>query len=321
MPVSGPFFPLQLTSLYLVQKAINNSVPDLILATSGGGAVSAIGQSAGWNADEIWKVAEKFDSTDIFEKPSCLAPAFFNWAFTGSLMCMSRNIYKLCDKFLTGKTQSPEIIFGTYCKNTNSHHLFSSVSKERGRFEKDDSSTTITFLDGDIPSIARALMASAAVPNVIDPVCILPNSNWQFMDGGISAPSPWSSLWESIVSRPGDLKIIYFISTMTIGISPFKTLDIFYRLYREFCMREHVDLIFAFKNRCKAKSKLFVELETSKLEEAIKIYKSSKEAVLLTIPAHKRDYYNFSMFNFKGKELQSIMRRFGEITYLVVAAL
>ncbi len=313
MPVSGPYFPLQLTSVQRVQTALNNVPPDLVIAASGGAAVSAICNGSKWNATLVKKSALEIDSDTLYEAPGPLVPSFFNWLFTGNVLAhASKRLYAFCEKILENNTK-PEIFIGTYCTTNERHTIFSTSDVTTSAIpllghEKSD----ILYLNGNIPAITRALLASAAIPNVLLPVCVIKKDNKVYVDGGVSAPSPWTYIWPLAMGRTGYLKIIYFCSTLTVGLLPFDSLKFFPSWCKEVCVREFMDLEDQFKFRCGSSVTMLEDVDINKI---IPYYKASKQAVLIVKPYHQQGRYNFSIFHYCGKSITNIMDRFKNISY------
>jgi len=320
--VSGPFFPLQLSTLRLVQKEIDNAVPNLVFGSSGGAIVGTLGLACGWNDENLFNLAGELNSSEFIE-PS-IVPPFWNWLLTGALVTPSSNIYLFIERILKGKlvSGSTELIYGTHCVESRKHVMISSKSKSDSLISKIDykdwNNHSIIYADYEVSTLTRGLLASCALPNLFDPICIIKGSRQCYMDGGISAPSPWSTFWEPVVSRPGNLKIIYFVSTNVSGVSPFCSLDAFYRMVHNMCSREYRDVLMAFRMRAVQKNKESVELRTENIKDAAKRYLEYQEAVMVCIPSHDPNYYNFSMSNFTGKEIQHIMLSFKKIQYIVI---
>jgi len=301
--------------LYRVQEQLFTR-PNLILGSSGGAIVGTLGQGANWNAEKLYELAGNFSSDKLIAKS--LVPSFFNWLFAGSAVMISSSLQDYCKSILQNKIDI-EMIYGAHCRETGKHVLFSSATKEGSIFQvnsADWKGYEMIFLDNNIDKIARSLMATTSLPNVFDPVCV--KSKETYIDGGISAPSPWSSLWESIITKPGKLKIIYFVSTNISGVSPYRSLDAFYRMVHNMCSREYRDVLTAFRIRSLQKNIKYNEIHTKDLVEAVNKYKQMEEAVLICIPTHDPSRYNFDFTYFHGKELQSIMLKFNSVSYIVI---
>lgn len=316
LPISGPYFPLQLTALYLLQGAFGTIGPNLILGSSGGAIVGALGLGAGWDAQNIRDSAGRLSAKELYVKTGPYLPNTVNWLLTGAVMLPSTNVYEVGRRILKDRLkQQSELVVGTYCIQTHTVHLFSG----RGPHDSHLPEGTIhTYLDGDWECMTRALVASAAVPCIIPPIKVKRNSPLTFQDGGVYSPSPWSSVWRQVISRPGRLKLVYFVSSMDVPIPAFNTLEPLVRLVNNASLRELADIQDSFRMRLNSQGSGSEMRSFTQIQEAVQAFMTANEALLIIKPFHERRRYNFDLFGFVGKELLGVVDRFRDFEFEVI---
>jgi predicted acylesterase/phospholipase RssA len=327
LPISGPYFPLQLTGLHRIQQALQDQdlrgetpAPDLVLASSGGAVVGALGIGASWRPVDLLKRASMLSASELYTKPSPVLPSIFNWLLTGAVMVPARAVYRVGQRNLYGRVGMPgtaEFVVGTYCPQTHSAHLFSGVQRGAGVLPI---GAVNTYLGDDWEAMTRAVVASAAVPQLVRPVRVVKNNLRTYQDGGIYAPSPWSSVWHDVLGRPGALKLVYFVSTMICNDPAFSIMATVAAMVNSSSSREAADLIGAFRMRCEARGTEVRSEIYSDPAVAVQAYTAAAEAVLVVRPYPDARRYNFNLFKFSGPQLASVMMRFKDIKYEVVRA-
>lgn len=311
MPISGKYFPLQLTALYLLQLAAGDKPPKASLCSSGGAAVSAVGYGASWKAERIRTLAGTVSGRDFFIKPTFMIPELAAWFIMGYTVIPSPNIFDLGKKFygnsigVEGKT---ELICGAYCKNTFKLELFSTATETHSMF----TSAHIDHHLGDgqrVPEMILATLASAAVPLVVPPIRVFMDSKKIYSDGGIYSPSPWSVLNHNIMAayapaiRP--FKLVYFASSVEPVITSYATLDPIFRMIGAVSNVEIANLIEHFK----ATVGSTLDVVYSSISDAYVQFNASRVALMVIKPIHGENY-NFKTFDFSGTLLQRIMDTF-----------
>ncbi len=308
LPISGAYFPLQMLALITVQDAIGNIAPNVVLGTSGGSVVSAAGMSGFWKASAIRDNALLLSADQIFTRPSRLFGTCLNLAFSGAAMLPQPDVYKLAVAFLKDRMiQHTEMIIGTYCINMKEEHLFSSKSPSASRY----GGAIRYFLNGDWYKGMKTVLASCAIPSVIRPVNIHSRRDSQadriniYQDGGMYAPSPWSTLWNQIVTTNKKLKIVYFVSTTSVVTAALDVLMPLYLMIRNQCDRESSSIIASFK----LKAGQTVEKLGAPLDVVMPLYAAAPQALLIVKTDHVRHGYSFDIFNFGRLNMLEILGR------------
>ena len=302
LPISGPFFPIQLLSLVELQTAANGTFPRMVLGSSGGAIVSLLGAAGHWNAAEIRRVASTFDSSKIFHRPSNFLPGIINWSMVGSLIMPAASAYDWVATHLDVDFEKlPEHIIGTYCIDTFSPALFSTRMQSSSYFSENEIEA---YCGGDLKTLTRAAMASAAIPEILPPVKVLADSTRKYVDGGLFSPSPWSSVWSDVVRNTNQLKIIYFISTISVPNPLFGLVTPLLSLVDSMCIRESIDLLEQFRNKA---GHALTRLEFSTVSEAYAVFKSKSQALMFIRPKTHEHVYSFDMTSFTGQQLTRVL--------------
>jgi predicted acylesterase/phospholipase RssA len=325
LPISGPYFPLQLTGLHRVQLALQDldlrgetQAPDLVLASSGGAVVGALGIGAAWRPADLLKRASTLSASELYAKPSPILPSLLNWLLTGAVVVPARTVYRVGQRNLRGRlgvSGVAEFVVGTYCPQTHAAHLFSGACRGSGVLPE---GSVNTYLGSDWEAMTRAVVASAAVPQLVPAIRVVKNNLHTYQDGGIYAPSPWSSVWRQVVGHPGRLKIAYFVSTMISNDPAFSCMATLAAMVNSSSSREAADLVSAFRMRCESRGAAVTSEIYIDPAAAVQSFKAAREAVLVIRPYPDVRKYNFNLFGFTGAQLASVVVRFKDIKYEVV---
>ncbi len=216
--ISGGGFPAQIEEILFVteQKKIAFStatenistyyIPDLCMGTSGGNVALYIAISGNWNEGGIKRVINSM-SPEMFAQtwwpgPMGFLPTWTLGIFEGAIYRPGYGANSLLNAYNTPNSiTSVEMWNSSYNKNEKKTALF--CNKKEGTtfvspltYSNFDSKTLpLKFLNGDISKISSSLVASASVPFLFKPVTI---DNNEYIDGGVTYPSPLSILQEEI---------------------------------------------------------------------------------------------------------------------------
>lgn len=294
LPISGSFFPVQIRLLTDWLRVIPGA-PKLCLGSSGGAIVSSFGISGDWDPDQILTNASTFNSSDIVKSPCPAFPPLVNWFITGNVVIQTSNSLSFARRLLSDKLGGTELVIGTYESSSGNPRLFSTKSKTNSVLP---SISRCTYLDGNLKDISKALMASAAVPLIMPEVKVLRDEKVMFSDGGMFAPSPWSSVWMNILENTA-LKIVYFVPGMLRTRHAFEVLNVVRGVLDSSYIREIADLAEHFLLRgCTLKT-------TSVIAEVKTTYESSRECLVIIKPLFKN--YVFDMLSFTGKDILHVV--------------
>jgi hypothetical protein len=281
-----------------------------------------MGLGAAWQPAELRKCAAALNAGELYVKPSSVLPNMVNWLLTGAVVIPTPGVYRLGRKNLEGRVGAgegvAELVIGSYCPQTQKAHLFSGTHADQGLLPP---GAIDTYLGSDWRAMTRAVIASAAVPHMVPPIRVMTNSRYTFQDGGLYAPSPWSSVWNHVIEFPGPVKIVYFVSTMTTPVLTFSMFEPLVALINSSSAREASDAVEAFQVRCRGRGLQTRSTAHEAAAEAAVAYTLASEAILIVRPYPDKDRYSFDLFGFKARNLLEIFDRFHALRYEVVAAI
>lgn len=211
----------------------------------------------------------------------------------------------------------PELVIGTYCRDTHNRHLFSTGGPNNTWLPP---GTADTYIAGDHELATRAMLASAAVPYLVPPVRVMRNSAYLFQDGGVYSPSPLSSVRHWLFHVHAPLKMVYFVSSMELPIPRFALLDPLNRFISSTCGRDVADATEAFASRINATGRPLFKMSTHSITEAVSTYHEAREALLIIKPYQERCRYNFDLANFRPGAIGEVIRGFNAFGFEVYYA-
>lgn len=310
MPISGPFFPIQLLGLGEFQRASGGIVPTLVLGTSGGAVTALLGVAGNWNATYIRNVVRHFNSSDLCYTPSKYMPGVINWFLVGSLILPSPSAYTWMKKYLNiDFERQPEIIIGTYSPDTYTPALFSTRTDQTSRF---GNGLIEAYCGGDLRLLTRATLASVSIPELLPSVKVVEGSTKKYVDGGLYSPSPWSILWPQIMQTTRALKLVYFISTLTIPNPQFRVMAPLFSLVDSMCIRESMDILDQFRMRIGRDP---VRTTYDSADSAYARFRIESQLVMFIRPKDHTHEYHFDMTSFTGHQILTIMNARHFLTY------
>ena len=208
-PVSGGAFPIQLG--LLAECGVVGNRPDIILGSSGGNVASYIGLAANWKADAIPSMATKINSSMFVQswwpKGLRFLPSWWIGVWMGSVYASgsgSLDLFKTA--FAEANITGTEVWTGTMNRETGKGQLFCNRSEAESQIKRkeDDLLSSfrmrdcmpLTYLDGNLESIASITMASAAIPVLVPEQQVL---GARYVDGGTLFSSPLTALQDRIL--------------------------------------------------------------------------------------------------------------------------
>lgn len=230
--ISGGGFPAQIQQILFYtqekQTAFNDKteqisdwyMPDLCMGTSGGNVALYIALSGNFTEGGIKRVISKL-SPEMFSQtwwpePMSFIPTWVLGVFEGAayrpgfgakgLLAAFNNFENIQDiemwNTAYNKTQKKT---GIFCNKGSSETFISSFTYSPFEFK----TLPLKYLDGDITAISKTVIASASVPFLFKPVVI---DNEEYIDGGVTYPSPLTPLQEEIykcikgITQPQDFE-------------------------------------------------------------------------------------------------------------------
>lgn len=217
-PISGGGFPAQLQQLIYIteqkMKAFNTETedvytyytPDLCMGTSGGNVSLYIALSGNFTEAGIKRVVSTLNpnmfSQTWWPTPLSFIPTWILGIFEGAVYKPGYGAESLLKAYNT-KTSIQDIEMwnsaynktqkrtGLFCNKKNGDTFVSPITYSSFDFK----TLPLKFLSGNIPEIAKTVIASASIPLLFKPVEI---DGDEYEDGGITYPSPLTPLQEEI---------------------------------------------------------------------------------------------------------------------------
>jgi hypothetical protein len=216
--ISGGGFPAQLQEIIFVteqkrkafasatEKISSYYIPDLCMGTSGGNVALYIAISGNWDEGGIKRVINSM-SPEMFSQtwwpgPMGFIPTWVLGIFEGAVYRPGYGASSLLNAYNTPVSiTSVEMWNSAYNKNEKKTALFCN-KKENSTFVSqltysnfECKTLPLNYLNGDINKISTSVIASASVPYLFKPVII---DNNEYIDGGVTYPSPFSIFQEEI---------------------------------------------------------------------------------------------------------------------------
>ncbi len=199
LPSSGSCFPAQLALIN--ELSLIGSLPDIILATSGGNASAYLTIAADWSLSNIERIVKTIHPNIFANEWSDIIPtismAFFKCTMYNKGVGV-KDLYKA--QFTKESITRVEIWTGTMNRDANKAQFFcnrscpKSIIKPTGRMS--DGCLPLIYLDGNIDDIAIISHASASIPTVVPEIQF---KGINYSDGGVFYSSPLSGLRYSLL--------------------------------------------------------------------------------------------------------------------------
>lgn len=216
--ISGGGFPAQLQEIIFYtnekKKAFANKLqnisqyytPDLCMGTSGGNIALYLSISGNWDEGGIHRVINHLNpsmfSQTWWPNQMSFIPTWVLGVFEGSVYRPGYGAARLLDTFNNPSSISniemwntaynkDQKMTGLFCNKKVGSTYISPLTYSSFEFK----TLPLKFLDGNINKISDTIVASASVPLLFKPVVI---DNENYVDGGITYPSPLTPLQEEI---------------------------------------------------------------------------------------------------------------------------
>lgn len=215
LPVSGGGFPVQLG---LISELTSVGItPKVVFGSSGGNVAGYLGLSADWSPHGIRRIVEQLHP-DLFSRswwPKMLSwmPSWTIGYFRGSVYGMGEGVDQLIDSIFTSQTiQTTEIWTGTKNRSTGRGQLFCNRRDSQLPVQDFDphliNCMPLTYIDGDLPKLAKVILASASIPILVPEQEI---DGEMHVDGGTAFASPLTPL-QDVLRQVPDLHLDYLSS-------------------------------------------------------------------------------------------------------------
>jgi len=204
LPVSGGCF---VSQLYMVSIFCRlHYIPDVVLSSSGGNVVAYLATAAEWNFYKLCFIS-KYLNKNFFNTcwNNIMTFSIIIGYFQGTLFDKGKGVREFFERnFTQNLIQKQEIWTEAYNKTKNKTRLFcnrnanDTILKVTSKAVRIHNMIPPYFADGDVEKIANYSIASASIPTIVPPQEI---NNEMYVDGGVSSPSPFHLLEESILRK------------------------------------------------------------------------------------------------------------------------
>lgn len=259
LPVSGGAFPVQLG--FLTQINSLGVKPDIALGSSGGNVTAYIGMGAGWDPKRYEEIVRPIHAGMFLSSwwPYYLSflPSYIPGYFKGSIYASGTGADAYFKKMFDRESVvGTEVWSGTLNRNTGSGQLFCNRSPQASilQISPDDKINSFwirdcmepTYLDGDLDTIVKVVMASAAIPVIVPEQEI---GGQRYVDGGTLFSSPLTPLVDYILAmKQNQYHIDYFSSFDIQSTEPAKMIGNLYQngtltigeLVKSICIQDRI---------------------------------------------------------------------------------
>jgi len=205
LPVSGNFFPVQLS---LLSELISVKYdPGIILGTSGGAVSSVISLGADWSVNGIRRLAKQLKPSLFLRNwwPNSLSflPSWSLGYFRGSVYNSGKDSRKFFRRYMTPELLTQrEVWIGVANQSKDRAQFFCNLSEEESKIDvklfeshikigQNPHCDHLRFAGGDVDLLRKVTLASASIPTLVPPQEI---EGDQFSDGGLFYASPLTPL-------------------------------------------------------------------------------------------------------------------------------
>jgi len=210
LPVSGGAFPIQLA--FLRELNILGIKPDVALGSSGGNVAAYIGAATGWNPDNYVNIVKPIHNGMFLSSwwPYYLSflPSYIPGYFKGSIYANGSGGDSYFKKMYTPDSViQTEIWSGTLNRDTGMGQLFCNRNPQTSTLKIAPDNKINSFwirdcmtpfyMDGNMDTIVKVIIASAAIPVIIPEQEI---NGQHYVDGGTLFSSPLTPLVDYILA-------------------------------------------------------------------------------------------------------------------------
>lgn len=210
LPVSGGAFPVQLAFLRELNKL--GIKPDIALGSSGGNVAAYIGAATGWNSDNYVNIVKPIHNGMFLASwwPYYLSflPSYIPGYFKGSIYANGTGADSYFNQMFNSESVTQtEIWSGTLNRDTGLGQLFCNRNPQTSILKLAPDNKINSFwirdcmepfyMNGDLATIVKVLIASAAIPVIIPEQEI---NGQHYVDGGTLFSSPLTPLVDYLLA-------------------------------------------------------------------------------------------------------------------------
>lgn len=216
-PISGPLFAAQQASLWKLTSC--QYKPQICFVGSGGGVATFVAIAAFWNASKIFAVSSALSTScfisDWMSSQVKVIPPAMGSIVHGSLYKSTNEGVNVLKEHLSQHTiQDVEVWIAAInektgcvllsCNRTRENALIKGRKLNAQLFEYE----SLVYLGGDMEEIAKAILASACIPVLVEPIVI---RGHKYVDCGVKYGSSFTPMFREIleISRKQGVHMTY----------------------------------------------------------------------------------------------------------------
>jgi len=216
-PISGPLFSAQLSALWKLTSC--GYKPKLCFVGSGGGVATFVAKAACWNPSKIFAVASTLSTScfvsDWTSSQVKVIPSVLGSVIHGSMYQSTREGVNILREHLSSETvQDVEVWIAAINEISGCVLLSCNKSRENAIIEGDKLNTqlfeyeSLVYLGGDLEEISNAILASACIPLLIEPITI---RGQKYIDCGVKYGSSFTPMSREVlnISRRSGVHMTY----------------------------------------------------------------------------------------------------------------
>jgi hypothetical protein len=216
-PISGPLFAAQLASLYKLTSF--GYKPKLCFVGSGGGVAVFAAKAAYWNPSKIFSVASML-STSCFVSEWMtsqvkILPSALGSIINGSMYKSTREGVQVLSEHLSQSTvQDVEVWIAAINEKTGCVLLSCNTKRDNALIKGEKLNAqlfeyeSLAYLGGNLEEISKAILASACIPVLVEPMVI---RGHKYVDCGVKYGSSFTPMFREVLemSRKEGVHITY----------------------------------------------------------------------------------------------------------------
>lgn len=327
-PISGPLFAAQVAGLWKLTEC--GYKPELCFVGSGGGVATFLGVSAYWNPSKLFAVAStlntecfvsEWTSSGVKILPSALASLIHGTAYKSTTKGT-----EILNNYLSQNTsQGTEIWIAAINEKTGKVLLSCNKKREDCLIQGERLNTQLfeyeglAYLGGDLEEISKALLASACIPVLVQPICI---DGHNYVDCGVKYGSSFTPMFREVLNaaRRRPVHIIYLVgcdlsctskSCQNVDEDNVGLFD-HIELASHHATRSHIEydrnMAFMIISEDCDDEPWYREFPGSDLEYIMEARQKTRRSLIEIYPSKE---CNLNLFKFDGDDLQSAILQYG----------
>jgi hypothetical protein len=327
-PISGPLFAAQIASIWELTKC--GYKPDLCFVGSGGGVATFVAKAAYWNPSKLFAVASalstecfvsEWTSSSVKVVPSALASLIHGTVYKSTNTGM--NI--LCEHLSEHTSQDVEVWIAAINEETGKVLLSCNKNREDCIIKGDKLGAqlfeyeALAYLGGNLEEISKAILASACIPVLVEPIKI---DNCNYVDCGVKYGSSFTPMFREAlnIARKDGIHITYVAGCDLSKSSRDKNIDkdnvgLFdhIKLASMHATRSHVEYdrnmaYMIILDDCDDEP-YYREFHAHDIEYVLAARIGARRSLVEIYPSRG---FKLDLFNFAGEELKEVILKYAE---------